>query len=206
MNGSKTFGQSTQKSIVFDKSKWDSIRGHVTHARIAKSILDKEQQYRNYLYEESRAMTSKWKNSLEADIENTEQERLKVERIKMDEAEERFKKLKEDEKMQFIEQSFDKMQSLRMNPAVGISGQRNLTRIKLDEYKTELREFIENKKRRQLELNRAQCEQQRLERHKIESELVAQSNKERILLANRKAANRNIELEAMQISEIRKLT
>ncbi|KAG4079108.1 hypothetical protein HA402_001079 [Bradysia odoriphaga] len=79
------------------------------------------------------------------------------------------------------------------------------TRRKKDDYKKELREFIETKERKDAEMKKAQCEEEKLENRQIDSDLAAQMSKERRILEKKKEAKRLIALEAMQLAEKRRI-
>lgn len=246
----------SEKSIVLHKSEWNGILQHMKRGEDVKIATEADRQYKKYLYEESRAMTDKWENSLKATIKAREDERLKIERQKIDEAAERFQKLKESDEMKRFEENIkanEQMQKLKMGPRLLESAyatsecvavrdlQRNAnvksekmkrdnylaigreavaqdqqyaeqqklimleTRRKKDDYKKELRQFIESKERREAELKKAQCEEEMLEHSQIDGDLAAQMSKERRILEKKKEAKRVIALEAMQLAEKRRI-
>lgn len=256
MSGDKVPSVIPDKSIILYKSKWNDILHHLQRDDDVKFASEADRQYKQYLYEGSRAMTDKWENSLKANIKAKEDERLKNERKKIDEAAERFRQLKESDEMKRFEENYkamDHMQKLKMGPrllesayitsecvavrelqrnvnaaATKMKRERNLamgreaiaqdeqyveqqklniseSRRKQDEYKKELRQFIENKEREQTELKNAQCEEERLERNRIDGDLAAQLNKERRILEKKKEAKRLVALEAMQMAEKRRI-
>lgn len=244
------------KSIVLHQSEWNGILQHMKRGDDVKIATEADREYKKYLFEESRAMTDKWQNSLKATIKAREDERLKAERQKIDEAAKRFQKLKESDEMKRFEETIkanEQMQKLKMGPRLLESAyatsecvavrdlQRNAnaqseqmkreqylamgleavaqdqqyaekqilimsdTRRKKDDYKKELREFIESKERKDAELKKAQCEEERLEHCQIDSDLAAQMSKERRILEKKKEAKRIIALEAMQLAEKRRI-
>lgn len=246
----------SEKSIVLHKSEWNGILQHMKRGEDVKIAAEADREYKKYLFEESRAMTDKWENSLKATIKAREDERLKVERQKIDEAAQRFQKLKESDEMKRFEENIkanEQMQKLKMGPRLLESAyatsecvavrdlQRNAnakteqmkrdhylasgreavaqdeqyaeqqklimleTRRKKDDYKKELREFIENKERQDADLRKAQAEKERLEHCQIDSDLAAQMSKERRVLEKKKEAKRIIALEAMQLAEKRRI-
>lgn len=246
----------SEKSIILRKSEWDGILQHMKRGEDVKIAAEADRQYKQYLVEESRAMTDKWQNSLKATIKAKEEERMKAERQKIDEAAERFQKLKESDEMKRFEENIkanEQMQKLKMGPRLLESAyatsecvavrelQRNANarsekmkreqylamgreavardqqyaeqqkliildaRRKKDEYKKELREFIETKERNEAELKKEQCEEERLEQCQIDSDLAAQMTKERRILEKKKEAKRIIALEAMQLAEKRRI-
>lgn len=245
-----------EKSIVLHKSEWNGILQHMKRGEDVKVAAEADRQYKKYLYEESRAMTDKWENSLKATIKAREDERQKVERQRIDGAAERFQKLKESDEMKRFEENIkanEQMQKLKMGPRLLESAyatsecvavrdlQRNANaksekkkqeyylamgreavaqdhqyaeqqkmimleaRRKKDEYKKELREFIEKKERKDAELKKAHYEEERLEHSQIDSDLAAQMSKERRVLEKKKEAKRIIALEAMQLAEKRRI-
>lgn len=248
--------QPSDKSIVLHKSEWNGILQHMKRGEDVEVATEADRQYKKYLFEESRAMTDKWQNSLKATIKAREDERLTAERQKIDEAAERFQKLKENDEMKRFEETIkavEQMQKLKMGPRLLESAyaasecvavrnmQRNANanaeqtkrehflamgreavaqdqqyaeqqisimsdaRRKKDEYKKELREFIESKERKNAESKRAQCEEERLEHCQIDCDLAAQMTKERRILEKKKEAKRIIALEAMQLAEKRRI-
>lgn len=245
-----------EKSIVLYKSKWNDILQHLKRGEDVKVATEADRQYKKYLYEESRAMTDQWKNSLKATIKAKEDERLKVERQRIDEAAERFQRLKESDEMKRFEENIkakEQLQKLKMGPRLLESAyitsechavrdmQRHAnaktekmkrerylsmgrdaiaqdeqyadkqkqimldTRRKRDDYKKELRQFIENKERKVAEMTKAQCEEEKLEHSQIDGDLAAQLSKERRILEKKKEAKRIIALEAMQLAEKRRI-
>lgn len=245
-----------EKSIVLHQKEWNGILQHLKRGEDVKIVEEADRQYKQYLFEGSRAMTDKWENSLKATIKARDDERLKMERRKIDDAAERFRKLKESDEMKRFEDNMkanEQMQKLKMGSrllesayatsecvqvrdlqrqanakaakmkresflAMGreanaqdqqYAEQQKLimleTRRKNDNYKKELREFIEKKERENVELKTAQCEEERLEHSRMDSDLAAQLSKERRVLEKKKEAKRIVALEAMQLAEKRRI-
>lgn len=197
MNESKCSERSViaNKSLVLHEAIWKSIirRSEKVFLKNDQLPLEVENHYMNYLYEGSRTMANKLKSgAAKSQMKKEKEEHEKIGCLKFNEFIERFK---ESDK-----QSFDSMKTARVGNATEAC-KNNLSRRKQDEYKRELRQFIENKRQIQIVLKEAKCERQRLERLKINSDLNELLKKEQMMLAKQKAAKRIIELESVQISE-----
>ncbi|KAJ6638459.1 hypothetical protein Bhyg_11194 [Pseudolycoriella hygida] len=109
----------TEKSVILSQSEWNNILQHMQRGEDVKIATEASHQYKKYLLEESRAMTDNWQNSLKATVKAKQNERLKVESQKIDEAVARFQKLKESDEIKRFEENVkanDQMQKLKMGP------------------------------------------------------------------------------------------
>lgn len=182
-----------KNSLVLHETMWNSVI-----RRSKKAVLEREvfgDDYLQYLYEGSRAMANKMKErASEAHMKVEKEELSKTQYLKFNEFIEKFK---------IVEQSVDNLKTESM--AIGANqtsgDKKNLTRRKQDEYKAELRQFIADKQKQRMVLDEAECEQRRLERLKIASDLKEQLKNEQNLLAKRRADRRIMESESMQISQ-----
>lgn len=182
-----------KRSLVLHKAMWNSIirRSEKVILKNVQLPFEVDHRYMNYLFEGSRTMANKLKTGAHKSHMKYE-EHAKIDRLKFDEFTERFK---ENEG-----HYFNYLHNARMDE-ITEAEKNKLTLRKQDEYKRELRHFIENKRQIQVMLKAADSEQQRLERLKINSEMTEQLQKEQLMLAKQKADKRIIELESMQILE-----
>lgn len=183
-----------KRSLVLHEAMWNSIIRR-SEKVILKNVqlLEVDQHYMNYLYEGSRTMANKLKTGgHKSHMKDENEEHAKIDRLKFNEFTDRFK--------ESDGHYFNYMHNARMDEITEV-GKNNLTLRKQDEYKRELRHFIENKRQIQMVKKAADSEQQRLERLKINSEMTEQLKKEQLILAKQKAAKKIIELESMQMLE-----
>lgn len=192
MNDNKEFCQSVsaRKSLVLDKFTWDSIsrRSKDRIFKIDKFPVEVSQQ--QYRIEESQAMANKLKEISEVPMKAEREKHINVE---IDGISKRFSESN-------TKRLFKNFENSSIGNVALVAGKNNLTRRKQDEYKKELRQFIENKRQRQLIVNEADREQQKLERLRIDSDLAEQLKNEQIVMAERREAKRIIEMESVQLS------
>lgn len=168
---------SARKSLVLDKFKIEKFPVEVS-------------QKQNKI-EESQAMANKLKEILEVPMKAKKEEHINVEIVGLS------KRYSESSTKRLFE-NFEN--SNEGNVATAIVAEDNLTRRKQDEYKTKLRQFIENKRQRQMISNEADREQRKLERLQIVSDLAEEIKNEHMALAKQKEAKRIIDMESMQLS------
>lgn len=183
--------QSAKKSLVLNKSTWNSLRRRSGHGIVKQKFpLEVDHQHNiNYSYEKSNTIA----NMLEKNVDEPAKPEVEVE------LQEYTKRYYEINKNKLFVQSFDDIEQSRIRNVASYSCKNNRQR-KQDEYKTELRQFIEDKQRQQMVQKEAECARQKLERLQFDSDLKEELKKDRIMLSKRKAARRIIELQSMYLS------
>lgn len=200
MNGITIFDGSTtgKKSLVLHEATFNSIIRRSREGILKNNKLPSEanEQNTNYFSEESCALT----NDLKKVNSNVEKGKLReIKAFNLDDTSEKSKNID-------FEKFFHDVKNLRIGDVASdeVVSECNISRRKQDEYKTELRQFNENKRHQKMILEEAERERQSIERFKAERDLNEELKKDQMMLLQRKAAKRAIELESLQLSEKRR--
>lgn len=71
------------RPLVLNRQKWNGIMKHLQRGQAEQISNENERRYKEYLKEESRAMTTKWENSLDKIRERKNEEKLQKEQEKI---------------------------------------------------------------------------------------------------------------------------
>lgn len=78
------------QTVVLNPQRWNSILQHLHRGEDEQMANDAENQYREYLRKESKAMTQKWDNSVEAIRKKRLEEKAKINQEKILEGKNEF--------------------------------------------------------------------------------------------------------------------